>query len=398
MKRLIYLDHAAATPLDSRVKEAMMPYLEAEYGNPSALYDLGRSARSAVDDAREQVARFLNCRASEVIFTGSGTESDNLAIFGVARQNFSSKNLGGQARGHLVTTSIEHHAVLNPCRALEKEGYGVTYLKVDHDGLITPEQLRESLRDDTILVSIMYANNEIGTVEPIAECARAIRKWKKENGRKENEPPFFHTDACQAAGYLEMDVAHLGVDLLTLNGSKIYGPKGVGVLYVRRGLRLQPIIYGGGQEFGMRSGTENVAGIVGMGRALEIARDIKALKHESMKALRDRLTAGILERMEGSDLNGHPEKRLPNNVNISISGIDAEAMLFYLDEAGIAAATGSACESAGPDPSHVVQALGKSREAARSSIRLTLGRSTTGRDVDYVLGVLPKVVQKLRRR
>ncbi len=390
-KRIVYLDHAAATPLDLRVREAMEPYLRAEYGNPSALYEIGRRARKAIDDARETVARILNCRAAEIVFTGSGTESDNLAIFGVTREY--------AARGkHVITTNFEHHAVLNPCRVLEKEGQTVTYLKVDHGGLITPAQLTVAIRSDTTLISVMYANNEVGTIAPVSELTDAVRKWKKENGRKENDPPFFHTDACQAAGYLDMDVGRLGVDLLTLNASKIYGPKGVGALYARRGVKLEPIIYGGGQEFGLRSGTENVAGIVGAAAALELISRLRNREIARLTKLRDRLIAGVLERVDGTQLNGHPTQRLPNNVNISIAGIEGEAMLFYLDEAGIAASTGSACEAAGPDPSHVVQALGKSRDAARSSVRFTLGRDTAEADIDYVLEVLPKIIQKLRHK
>lgn len=397
VQRVIYLDHAAATPLDSRVKAAMLAYLDEDFGNPSAIYSAGRAAKEAVDNARETVARILGCTAAEVIFTGSGTESNNLAIFGVARQNFSSKNLGGQARGHIITANFEHHAVLNPCAALEQEGYAVTYLKVDHDGLITAEQLKAAIRPDTLLVSIMYANNEIGTIEPIAEFADAIREWKKTHDRKENTPPFFHTDACQAAGYLDINVKNLGVDLMTINGSKIYGPKGTGALFVRRGIKLRPIIYGGGQEFGLRSGTENVAGIAGLAKALEIAHETKEQKCKKTQELRDKLIKGILKQIKGVELNGHPTKRLPNNANISIPGVEGEAMLFYLDEYGISAATGSACESAGQDPSHVVQALGKSREAAKSSIRFTIGRATTVEDVEYVLGKLPEIVTKLRK-
>lgn len=401
----IYMDHAAATPLDPRIKEAMMPYLEEEYGNPSALYSLGTRARKAVDDARETVAGFLNCRASEVVFVGSGTESDNLAIFGVARQY-------APHGKHIITTNFEHHAVLNPCMKLEKEGYAVNYLKVSRDGLIAPEQLKSTVRSDTILISVMYANNEVGTIEPIAELTAVLRKWKKENQRKENDPPFFHTDACQAAGYLDMDIQKLGVDLLTLNGSKIYGPKGVGALYVRRGIKLEPIIYGGGQEFGLRSGTENVTGIVGLATALKIAQDEKAREVRRLLPLRNKLIQGILKNISNTQLNGDPDNsaepfarivpeqlgRLPNNVNISIAGIEAEAMLFYLDEYGIAASTGSACESAGPDPSHVILALGKSRDAARGSVRFTLGRETTKADINYVLEALPKIVKKLRHK
>ena len=440
-KRTIYLDHAAATPLDPRIKEAMLPYLDSEYGNPSAIYSVGRMAKEALDNARQTVAQVLGCTASEVIFTGSGTESDNLAIFGVARgytrpspkpspikgegvsvQFPSPRGRGeGEGRGHLITTNFEHHAVLNPCKALEKEGYEVTYLKVDRDGLITPEQLKAAIRPDTLLVSVIYANNEIGTIEPIAELARALREWKKIHDRKENDPPFFHTDACQAAGYLEINVKNLGVDLMTINGSKIYGPKGTGALYVRRGLRLKPLIYGGGQEFKLRSGTENVAGIVGLAKALEIThhvaaglqpalakalevthnvaagRELEHMESERITQLRDKLINGIMENVPGTMLNGHATKRLPNNINITILDIEGEAMLLYLDEYGICASTGSACDSQTSEPSHVIQALGKSQKDARSSIRFTLGRSTTETDINYVLNVLPEIVQKLRK-
>lgn len=393
-KHFVYLDHAAATALDLQVKAAMEPYFWDWYGNPSALYGLGRAAREALDNARDSVARVLGCTAAEIVFTGSGTESDNLAIFGIA--------LGYAGRGrHIITTNFEHHAVLNPCLELENEGYEVSRLKVDHGGLIASEQLKAAIRASTLLISIMYANNEVGTIEPIVELARTVWQWKKEHGRKDNEPPFFHTDACQAAGYLDMNVnpstGGLGVDLMTINGSKIYGPKGVGVLYVRRGVRLKPLIYGGGQEFGLRSGTENVAGIVGVSKALEIAQRLRDEETKRSSGLRDQLIAGILGQIPRAELNGHPIKRLPNNVNVFIPGIEAEAMLFYLDEAGIAAAAGSACESVGPDPSHVVQALGKSREAPRSSVRFTLGRSTAEADIDYVLGKLVGIVQKLRK-
>ncbi len=404
-KRIVYLDHAAATPLDSRVKEAMLPYLGEQYGNPSAIYSLGRAAKEALDNARQTVAQILGCRAAEIVFTGSGTESDNLAIFGVTHEY--------ATRGkHVITTNFEHHAVLNPCRVLEKQGQAVTYLKVDPEGLITPAQLTAAIRLDTILISVMYANNEVGTIEPIAELASAVHKWKKENGRRENDPPFLHTDACQATGYLDMDVQKLGVDLMTINGSKVYGPKGVGALYVRRGVKLVPVIYGGGQEFGLRSGTENVAGIVGLARALEIAQVERDNEIVRLIPLRNKLMHAIIQNIPKVTLNGPIDgytvpfarmvqwqrSRLPNNVNITIAGIEGEAMLFYLDEAGIAASTSSACEAAGPDPSHVIQALGKSHDAARSSVRLTLGRDTTEADIDYVLEVLPKIVQKLRHK
>ena len=388
-KRIVYLDHAAATPLEPRVKEAMLPYLGEQYGNPSAIYSIGRVAKEALDNARQAVAQVLGCTASEIIFTGSGTESDNLAIFGVAK--------GYDGRGkHVIISNFEHHAVLNPCEALQKEGYEVTFLKVDHDGLITSEQLQAAIRPDTLLISIMYANNEIGTIEPIVELTRALRTWKKEHNRKDTEPPFFHTDACQAAGYLDIGVKQLGVDFMTINGSKIYGPKGTGVLYARRGLRLKPLIYGGGQEFKLRSGTENVAGIVGLAAALQIVQDEKDKETARLTPLRDKLITVIMAQIPKIFLNGHQTKRLPNNVSVSILDIEGEAMLLYLDEHGICASTGSACDSRTLEPSHVLRALGKSPNEVRASIRFTLGRSTTAKDMDYVLEVLASIVHNLR--
>ena len=420
-KRIVYLDYAAATPMDPKIKTAMDPYFSDIYGNPSASYAIGRRAKEALDLARDTIAKTLGCTAAEIIFTGSGTESDNLAIFGVARQyrhpersEGSPTNVGSGAdpatagrdssptaqndkifKGHIITTNIEHHAVLNPCEALGKDGYDITLLKVDRDGLISPEQLKEAIRPDTILISIMYANNEIGTIEPIAKLARAIAEKKIEMGRKPNDPPFFHTDACQAAGYLDINVKNIGVDLMTINGSKIYGPKGTGALFVRRGLRLTPLIYGGGQEMKLRSGTENVAGIVGLATALEEVTRLRDSECARLTILRDTLIQGIVEKIPNAVLNGHPTLRLPNNVNISIADIEGEVMLLYLDESGICASTGSACDFQTTDPSHVVQALGKSREIARSSIRFTLGRSTTIADIDYVLETLPPIVKKL---
>lgn len=389
-KRIVYLDHAAATPLDRRVKEAMLPYLEEQYGNPSAVYSVARLAREALDNARASVAQILGCTAAEIIFTGSGTESDNLAIFGMAR--------GYADHGkHVITTSFEHHAVLNPCQQLAKEGYDVDFLKVDRDGLITPEQLKAAIRADTILISIMYANNEVGTVEPIVELTRVLVEKKKEMGRKPNDPPFFHTDACQAAGYLAMSTRQLGVDLMTINGSKIYGPKGTGALYVRRGLRLKPLIYGGGQEINLRAGTENVAGIVGLAKALTIAQAEKEKEVARLIPLRDKLMDGIMGNISNVVVNGHATKRLPNNINVSILNIEGEAMLLYLDEHGICASTGSACDSQKFDPSHVIVALGKPLSVARGSIRFTLGRATTEQDIDYVLEKLPEIVKKLRK-
>ena len=430
-KRIVYLDHAAATPMDPGVKAAMEPYFCDVYGNPGGMYSVGRVAKEALDTARASVAGTLGCTAAEIIFTGSGTESDNLAIFGVAREyrkksvipmkmgihntvdRGSPMPLGDDKKnsGHIITTNFEHHAVLNPCKALQEDGYDVEFLKVDADGLITPEQLKAAIHRDTLLVSIMYANNEIGTIEPIAELTRALQEKKKEMGRKPNDPPFFHTDACQAAGYLDIGVKRLGADLMTINGSKIYGPKGMGALYVRRGIKLTPIIYGGGQEMKMRSGTENVAGIVGLAKALEIAQDDKEKEVARLIPMRNKLISGIIEKIPNATLNGTSDnysltvarlgdwqgRRLPNNVNISILDIEGEAMLLYLDEYGICASTGSACDSQSFDPSHVILALGKPLKFARASMRFTLGRGTTEGDIDYVLEKLPEIVQKLHK-
>jgi len=388
-KRSVYLDHAAATPMDPAVFEAMKPFLQGEYGNPGGLYKIARVAKNAVDSARETVARILGAQPRNIIFTGSGTESDNMAIFGVARQYAD--------RGkHIITMSIEHHAVLHSVEALKKEGFEVTELSVDEDGLVTPKQVVDALRDDTILVSVMYANNEIGTIEPLADIGRAIMKWKQEHGRKPTEPPFFHTDACQAAGYLELNVEKLHVDLMTINGSKIYGPKGTGVLYKRDTVRVKPLIYGGGQEMRFRGGTENVAGIVGLATALERAQGMKEKESKRLTKLRDYLLGEIQQKIPKVVLNGHPKERLPNNVNVSILDIEGEALLLYMDEYGVALSTGSACTSESLDPSHVIVGIGKPYEYAHGSIRFSLGRETTKRDIDYVMNILPAVVERLR--
>lgn len=385
-KKFIYLDHAATTPLDPRVKKAMEPYLEEQYGNPSTLYNLGREAKIAIDDAREKVADIFNCRYGEIAFTGGGTASDNLAIFGVARKH---RDKGK----HLIISQIEHHAVLRAAEALEKEGFEITYLPVDEYGMVNPEEVKKAIRPDTILVSIMYANNEIGTIEPIAEIGKQILKYRRENSAPF---PYFHSDACQAAGALDLDVKKPHVDLMTINGSKIYGPKGVGVLYMRKGVVLSPLIYGGGQEFGLRSGTENVAGIVGLARALELAQANKEKENKRLSELRDYLWQGIKERVNKVKLNGDPEKRLPNNLNITILDIEGEALLLNMDEQGVAISTGSACTSTTLDPSHVITALGLPYEYAHGSIRFSLGGSNTKKDIDYVLEILPPIVERLR--
>ncbi|MBI5369885.1 aminotransferase class V-fold PLP-dependent enzyme [Candidatus Uhrbacteria bacterium] len=383
----VYLDHAATTPLDPRVLEVMLPYLKDRFGNPSSFHTLGKQAKDAIDEARSSIAEILGARPDELLFTSSGTESDNLAVLGYARAN--------QKTGkHLITSLIEHHAVLEAVMHLEKkEGFQVTYLSPDKEGLITPEQVARALREDTILVSIMAANNEIGTIQPISEIGNVIQKFRQEKGRAW---PVFHTDACQATGFFPLNVEKLHVDLLTINGSKMYGPKGVGVLYVKRGIKLQPLLFGGPQERGLRPGTEHVAGIVGMARAFELVQG--DLQHESERLipLRDELIEGIIKTIPKVRLNGHRTKRLPNNVNISFMDIEGEALLLYLDAAGIFSSTGSACTSASLDPSHVILALGMPYEVAHGSLRFTLGHATTKEDIAYVLETLPPLVAKLR--
>lgn len=389
--RQIYLDHASTTPVDPRVREKMEPFLSEKFGNPSSIYKIGRQAREAVDQAREEAAQVFGCRSEEIIFTGSGTESDNLAVLGAARAYKDKYN-------HIITSRIEHQAVLKPCEHLEKkEDFKVTYLKPDKEGVIHPEEIEQALTKETILVSIIFANNEIGTINPIQEIAKVIRDKKKEWGRQPNEPPFFHTDACQAAGYLELSVEKLGVDLLTINGSKIYGPKGTGILYRKRDLKLEPLIFGGGQESGLRSGTENVAGIVGLAEALKIANTEREKESARLIPLRDKLIQEIQTKISKTSLNGHPTERLPNNVNISILNVEGEAVLLYLDSYGISASTGSACDSSALEPSHVILGLGKPYEYAHGSIRFSLGQSTTEKDIDYVLESLPKIVETLRK-
>lgn len=411
--REIYLDHAATTYLDPRVREAMDPYWEIEYGNPSSLYRPGRRAKDVLDDARKKITDILNCKPDELVFTGGGTEAINLGIFGVVRQyaNLTPSAGGGSAsggiaynpkpsRGHLITSKIEHHAVLHSMEALEKEGFEASYLDVDEDGLVKPEEVKRALRSDTILVSIMYANNEIGTIEPIAEIAGVIKEFHKKTPLPNSyslQPPFFMTDACQAAGVLEMDVQKLGVDLLALNASKMYGPKGVGALYYKKGIRVKPIIYGGGQENMLRSGTENVPGIIGFAKALELAQAERAAENKRLIELRGYLISRLEKEIPKVVLNGHRTLRLPNNVNVSVLDIEGEAVILYLDEKGIYISTGSACTSTTLDPSHVILAIGKPYEYAHGSLRFTLGKRTTKEDIDYVMEVFPKVVEKLRK-
>ncbi len=393
---VIYLDHAATTYLDQRVAAAMTPYWEEAFGNPSSLYKAGQRAKRAVNEARLSISRVLHCEPSEIIFTGSGTESDNLAILGVckaweqdelARVSTENRSTHLGRKRHIITSAIEHHAVLAPCQYLEKQGYVVTYLPVTADGLIEPALVAAAIRPDTLLVSIMYANSEIGTIQPIEAIAKICRA----------KGVIFHTDACQAAGALSLDVRKLGVDLLSFNGSKIYGPKGIGVLYLKQGVAIEPLVYGGGQEKGVRSGTENVPAIVGLARALSLIDANKANENKRLIGLRDYFIKEVTARIEGISLNGHPTKRLPNNVNLSIDGIDGESLILLLDDAGIAAATGSACDSASLDPSHVIMALGNSKEVATSSVRFSFGLRTSKTDLEYTVRELAKAVDRLRQ-
>ncbi len=373
----IYLDHAATTYMLPEVVKAMTPYFEKVYANPSSLHSEGLAVKADMEAAREKVACLLNADSKEIIFTGGGTESINLAIKGLAEV---------KGKGHIITSKIEHHAVLHTCQYLEKKGFTVTYLEVDEFGLVSPDALKSAIRQDTILISIMYANNEIGTVQPISELAKIA---------KEQGIPF-HTDACQAAGALEIDVKSLGVDLMTINGSKIYGPKGVGLLYKSKDIELEPLIHGGGQERGLRSGTENVASIIGFAKALEIAQKEREKENKRLTQLRDSLIQGVLKSIDRSFLNGPPKDRLPNNANLSFLDVEGESILLMLNESGIAVSTGSACTSQDLSISHVLDAIGLNHDAAHGSIRFTLGKRTTKKDIDKVLKILPKIIQRLR--
>lgn len=377
--RKVYLDNAATTALSPRVLEAMLPYFTQHYGNPSSVHAFGREAKQGLDKARDQVAKALHCEPSEVIFTGCGTESDNTVLLGVAQRY-------GDKGKHIITTNVEHHAILHTCEYLEKQGYSVTYLPVDQDGLVTAEQVAAAIRPDTILVSIMFANNEVGTIMPIQEIGAVC----KEKG------VLFHTDAVQAVGHIPVDVQAMHIDMLSLSAHKFHGPKGVGALYCRKGIRLPSYIMGGAQEKGRRAGTENVAGIVGLGAAIQLATEQLEENRAKMTALRDRLMTGIQARISEVKLNGHPTNRLPNNVNFSFKYIEGESILLMLDMNGIAASSGSACTSGSLDPSHVLLALGLPHEIAHGSVRLTLGDETTEEDIDYTIDVLEKTVARLR--
>lgn len=383
----IYLDYAAATYIDPRVLKKMVPYLKGNFGNPSSLHLIGRNTKTAIEGARSVIAGILNVEPSEIIFTGSGTESDNLAIFGVAKAY---KSFGN----HIIVSKIEHKAVFEAAKKLGKEGFEITYLDVDSKGLIKLSEFKKILRKDTILVSIMYANNEIGAVQPITKISKIIRNFRKKHN---SIFPIFHTDACQAAGALDLKINKLETDLMTLNSSKIYGPKGIGCLYKAEKIKLEPLIVGGGQENGMRAGTENTALIVGFAEALKLAEKLRVKESRRLKKLRDYFIKRILKEISNSRLNGHLIKRLPNNVNVSIGGVEGESLMLMLDREGIFASTGSACTSESLEPSHVLLAIGLLSEMAHCSLRFTLGRKTTKSDIDRVLKILPKIVYKLRK-
>lgn len=378
--REIYADNAATTKLSPVVLEKMMPYLTEIYGNPSSLYGIGQVAKKAVEDARANIAKNIGAaNPNEIYFTSGGSESDNWALKGVCRR------LKKRGKNHIITSKFEHHAILHTCKALEKEGFEVTYLDVYENGIVKPEDVQNAIKPETAMVSIMYANNEIGTIQPIEEIGRIC---------KENKV-LFHTDAVQAAGYCKIDVVNQNIDLLSMTAHKIHGPKGCGLLYIRKGILIDNLIEGGAQERNKRAGTENIAGIVGLDAALQIAVDTMDERNEKLKKLRDKLIDGLLE-IPRSRLNGDREKRLPNNLNMCFEGIEGESLLLRLEFKGISASSGSACTSGSLDPSHVLLAIGLPHEIAHGSTRMTFDESTTEEDIDYILSVVPEIVQTLR--
>lgn len=377
--RRIYLDHAATTPTHPEVVNAMLPCFTDAFGNPASIYSYGQEARGAVEESRTKVAELIGARSEEIVFTSGGTEADNFALKGIASANEHKGN-------HIITTSIEHHAVLEVARFLEKEGLRITCLPVDKCGLVDPGDVKKAITDKTILISVMHANNEMGTIEPVEEIGEIARE----------AGVYFHSDAVQTVGHIPVNVDRLKVDLLSISAHKLYGPKGVGALYVRKGTKLNSLVHGGEQERRRRAGTENVPGMVGLGKAVELAGQEISNETERLAALRDRLVRGLLAKIDHVRLNGHPTRRLPNNVNVSVDFVEGESMLLNLDLEGICASTGSACSSASLEPSHVLLALGLSPEQAHGSLRFTLGRENTEADIERVLEVLPGIVAKLR--
>ena len=388
-KKEVYFDHAATTYCDQRVLQEMLPYFTKFFGNPSSLYHQGILANTAINESRRQIAKLIGALPENIYFTGGGSESNNLALYGAAWAH--------QTKGkHIITTAIEHHSILHPLEELKKQGWEITFLKVDNNGLVNIKDIMKAVRPDTVLISVMYANNEIGTIEPIAQIGKEILKYRKENN---SIYPFFHSDACQAAGYLDLDVEKLHVDLMTMNGSKMYGPKGVGMLYVRRGLKLKPLITGGSQERNLRAGTENVPGIVGLAKAFELAQNDKEKESQRLSKLTDYLWSELQKNIPDIKLNGPKlgDDRLPNNLNINITGIEGEAALLYLDEYGIMCSTGSACTSMSINPSHVLSAIGLNEKESHSSLRFSLGHVNTKKDIDYLIKYLPNIVKELRK-
>ncbi len=375
----IYLDYAATTPTHPEVVKAMLPYFTEVFGNPSSIHSYGQEAKGTIEEARAKVADLIGARGEEIIFTSGGTEADNFVLKGVAFANEKKGN-------HIITSSIEHHAVIETCKFLERRGFSVTYLPVDAYGLIDPDEVRRAITDKTILISVMHANNEVGTVEPIAE----IGKVAKEAGI------YFHTDAVQTVGHIPVNVDELGADLLSMSAHKLYGPKGVGALYIRKGTKLVSFMHGGEQERKRRASTENIPGIVGFGKAAELARQEMSKEAERLTCLRDQLIKELLQRIDHTSLNGHPTMRLPNNVNVSVDYVEGESMVLNLDLEGICVSTGSACSSSSLEPSHVLLAMRVSHEQAHGSLRFTLGKWTTEEDIERVLDVLPGIVTKLR--
>ena len=374
------MDHAATTPTDVEVVKAMKPYFSLKYGNPNSIHSFGQEAREVVEEAREKIAHLVGANPSEIVFTAGGTEADNYAIKGIAWANQKKGN-------HVITSKIEHHAVLHSCQFLEKQGFKVTYLPVDKYGLIDPEDVKKAITDKTILVTIMHANNEIGTIEPIKEISKVVKK----------AGVYFHTDSVQTTGHIPINVNNLGVDMLSMSGHKFYGPNGVGALYLRKGTKIVTLIDGGAQEKNRRAGTENVAGIVGLGKAAELAeKRLLQGKEDEVVKLRDKLIKGITEKIDHTRLNGHLTKRLPGNANFCFEFIEGESMLLSLDMEGVAASSGSACTSGSLKASHVLLSIGLPPEIAHGSLRLTLGKDNTEEEVDYMIGLLPGIIEKLR--
>jgi cysteine desulfurase len=375
----IYFDYAATTPTHPEVVKTMLPYFGEIYGNPSSIHTYGQEAKGALEEARSKVANLINAGSESIYFCSGGTEADNFALKCIAFAN--------EAKGnHIITSSIEHHAIMETCKYLAKKGFKISYLPVDKFGMVDPADVREAITDKTILISVMHANNEVGTIQPIAEIGKIARK----------AGIYFHTDAVQTAGHIPIDVKELGVDLLSMSSHKLYGPKGVGAIYIKKGIKIIPFVHGGEQEGRKRAGTENVPGIVGFGKAAELAMEDMKAETERLLPLRDKLISGLLGKIDHSFLNGHPSNRLPNNVNISFEFVEGESMLLNLDFEGICASTGSACSSASLEPSHVLLSMGLNHEQAHGSLRFSLGRLTTEEDIDLVLNVFPPIVYKLR--